>query len=149
MYYAWPVKTHTSNKFRLSQILKKSSVASSKIAEGNKVGKKKSKNRSRCFICLKKSLGIPDINATDISKVKYRQFISRFHIRKFLSHAKIMKIFLHLNNESGQWQHLKIKNIFSARQLLIKAEITLVFGSTFILMYKHNIRVWFYSYLGL
>lgn len=40
MYYAWPVKTHTSNKFRLSQILKKSSVASSKIAEGNKVGKK-------------------------------------------------------------------------------------------------------------
>lgn len=39
MYYAWPVKAHISNEFRLSQTLKKNSVVTSKIGKGNKVEK--------------------------------------------------------------------------------------------------------------
>lgn len=125
MYYAWPVKAHIFNEFTLSQTLKKSSVATSKIGEGNKV-EKKSKNKSPDFICLKKSW-----YTWHKCHRYFKGEIQTIHC-KILSQkaqkAKIMKIFLHLSNKSGQWQHLQIENIFSSRQFLIKVEITLVFG---------------------
>lgn len=43
MYHAWPVKTPISNEFRPSQTLKKGTVATSELGEGNKVEKKKKK----------------------------------------------------------------------------------------------------------
>lgn len=42
-----------------------------------------------------------------------------------------MKEFLHLSNESGQWEHLQIKNIFLNGRLLTKIEITIIFGFTY------------------
>lgn len=81
VYHAWPLKAPISNEFGLCQTLKKSTVSTSELDEGNEVEKRK---KLIYLLYLPETMLSIPMNVTDISMVKYMQLIASFLIRKLM-----------------------------------------------------------------